>query len=185
MPTINKRFALASGDSLELLETSAMTGGAYVRARFVFGVGGLRAPAHIHPLQEEKFEILSGRLTYFLDGKKYIAETGTTVTLPPGVVHQHYCEDEKEAAITIETVTPGLDWDYLVENLFGLGAEGNLTKMSLPIFLIMQLATMKSAFYGGSIKPLWLQKLVAKAVTPLLHLFGYRVVHERFSGEEW
>src|SRR5438105_14102400 len=105
MPTINKPLVLKSGDSVELLETSAMTGGAYVRTRFVFAAGGLRAPSHIHPLQEEKFEILSGRLTYSLNGKKHVAEAGTTVTPPHGMAHRQYCQHEKEAAVTIETVT--------------------------------------------------------------------------------
>src|SRR5207244_1963796 len=162
-----------------------MTGGAYLTTRFVFAAGGLREPSHIHPMQEEKFEILSGRLTYFLNGKKHVAQAGTTVTLPPGIVHRHYCEDEKEAAVTIETVTPALDWDYNVENLFGLGAEGSFNKISLPAFLIMQVAKMKSAFYAGYIMPIWFQKVAAKALAPLLHLFGYRAVYKRFSGEEW
>ncbi|PYL07056.1 MAG: hypothetical protein DME34_07655 [Verrucomicrobia bacterium] len=184
MPTINRLLVLKSGDSVELLETSAMTGGAYVRSRFVFAAGGLRAPSHIHPLQEEKFEIVSGRLTYFLDGKRHVAEAGTTVTLPPGIVHRHYGEDEKEDAVTIETVTPGLDWDYVLENLFGLGAEGSFNAISLPAFLIMQAAKMKAAFYAGYIMPVWFQKPAAKALAPLLYRLGYRAVHKRFSGEE-
>jgi quercetin dioxygenase-like cupin family protein len=185
MPTINKPLVLKSGDSVELLETSAMTGGAYVRSRFVFAAGGIRVPSHIHPLQEEKLEVVSGRLTYFLNGKKHVAQAGTTVTLPRGIVHRHFCEDQKEDAVTIETMTPGLDWDYLLENLFGLGAQGSFNVISLPAFLTMQLAQIKAAFYAGYLMPLWFQKTVANALAPLLHRLGYRAVHKRFSGEEW
>src|SRR4051812_48333967 len=142
MPTINKPYVLASGDSMELLETSAMTGGKYVRSRIVFAAGGLRVPPHIHPLQDETLEIVSGRLTYFLNGQKHVAETGTTVQLPRGAGHRHHCE-HSEAAVAIQTMTPGMDFDYLLENLFGLGSEGKLRGISLPIFLLCQLGKMK------------------------------------------
>jgi quercetin dioxygenase-like cupin family protein len=183
MPTINKPIVLASGDSVELLETSAMTGGAYVRSRFVFAAGGLRVPAHKHPLQDETLEIVSGRLTYYLEGKRHVADTGTKIVLPRGVGHQHHSED-KEAAVVIQTMTPGLDFDYLLENLFGLGAEGRLQGIQYSIYLIVILGKMKSAFVGANL-PTWFQKVVAKIVTPILYLFGYRAVNKRFSGEEW
>lgn len=183
MPTINKPIVLASGDSVELLETSAMTNGAYTRARFVFAAGGLRVPAHKHPLQDETLEVVSGRLTYYLAGKKHVAETGTKVVLARGVGHQHHSEDA-EAAVVIQTMRPGLDFDYLLENLFGLGSEGKLQGISYSIYLIVLLGKMKSAFVGANL-PVWFQKAVAKVVTPILYVFGYRAVNKRFSGEEW
>jgi quercetin dioxygenase-like cupin family protein len=183
VPTINKPIVLSSGDSVELLETSATTGGAYTRARFVFAAGGLRVPAHIHPLQEEKLEIVSGKLTYYLAGDKHVAEAGTIVLLPRGTAHQHHSEDA-EAAVVIQTMTPGLDFDYLLENLFGLGSEGRLQGWRYFVYLTVILGKMDSAFVGANL-PIWFQKVVAKIVTPILYLFGYRAVNKRFSGEEW
>ena len=183
MPTINKPIVLPSGDSVELLETSAMTGGDYVRSRIVFAAGGLRVPPHKHPLQDETLEVVSGRLTYFLNGKKHVAEAGTTVQLPHGIGHRHHCEDT-QAVVVIQTMKPGLDFDYLLENLFGLGSEGSLKGISFPLFLLVQLGKMKSAFVHAYI-PIWFQKVVAKTVTPFAYLLGYRAVYKRFSGEEW
>jgi quercetin dioxygenase-like cupin family protein len=183
MPTINKPIALPSGDSVELLETSAMTGGERVRSRIVFAANGLRVPPHVHPLQDEMLEVVSGRLTYFLAGKKPVADAGTTVRLPRGIGHQHHCE-EKEAAVAIQTMTPGLDFDYLLENLFGVGAEGRLTGPSYLLHLLVFLAKFKSAFSSPSL-PLWFQKGVGKAVAPFAYILGYRAVYQRFSGEEW
>jgi quercetin dioxygenase-like cupin family protein len=183
MPTINKPIALPSGDVIEILETSATTGGEYVRSRILFAVGGLRVPAHIHPHQDEEYKVVSGKLTYFLDGEKHIADAGTTITLPRGIRHEHYSEGP-EAAVTIQTLKPGLDFDYLLENLFGLGAEGHLKGISYFLQLMVILAKMKSAFVLADI-PIWLQKTVAKMVTPIAYVFGYRAVYERFSGEEW
>jgi quercetin dioxygenase-like cupin family protein len=71
MPAINKPIVLSSGDSMELLETSAMTSGAYVKARLVFKRDGPRFPSHIHPYQDETYEVVSGVLIYMLDGVKH------------------------------------------------------------------------------------------------------------------
>ena len=183
MPYVNKPIVLASGDSIELLETSAMTGGERVRTRIVFAAGGIRVPPHVHPLQDETLEVISGSLTCILDGKRHVADAGATVRLPRGIGHQHYSEGP-EGAVTIQTMTPGLDFDYLLENLFGFGAEGRLKGVSYLMQLLVLLAKMKSAFAHAHI-PLWFQKGVAKLVTPLAYLLGYRAVYQRFSGEEW
>lgn len=183
MPTINKPIVLPSKDVIEILETSAMTGGKYVRSRIVFAAGGLRVPAHIHPYQDEELKVISGKLTYFLDGKKHVAEAGTTVLLPKGVGHQHHSEDSEDA-VTIQTMTPGLDFDYLLENLFGLGSEGRLKGINYLFNLVVILGKLKSAFVGANL-PIWFQRAVAAVLTPILYLFGYRAVNKRFSGEEW
>jgi hypothetical protein len=103
--------------------------------------------------------------------------------LPRGVGHQHHCED-KEDAVVIQTMTPGLDFDYLLEDLFGLGSEGRLQGIQYFVYLIVILGKMKSAFVGANL-PLSFQKSVAVIVTPIFYLFGYRAVNKRFSGEEW
>ena len=138
---------------------------------------------HRHLLQDETYEVLSGTLTYWLAGKKFRAEAGTTVTLPRRVVHQHYA-DGPEDVISIQTVTPALDFDYLVENLFGLGSEGRGVN---PIDALMQglvwIRKAKGPFYLGI--PIWLQHILAFIITPIAYQLGYRAVYQRFSGEEW
>src|SRR5437667_8447610 len=125
MPTINKPIVLPSGDSMELLETSAMTNGRQIKSRIVFAADGIRVAPHLHSDQEETYEVISGNLTYFLDGQKNIAPAGTMVRLPRGVPHQHFSEGPQET-VTIQTMTPGGDFDYVLETLFGLGTENRL-----------------------------------------------------------
>jgi quercetin dioxygenase-like cupin family protein len=183
MPTINKVWTLPQGDSVEILENSAMTGGERTRVRLVFKPGGSRVPPHRHLLQDEKYEMISGTMTYTLDGKKYRAEAGTKVTLPKAVLHEHYTEG-LEDAVAIQTMTPGLDFDYLVENLFGLGSEGRGVN---PIDALLQglvwIRKAKGPFYLAI--PIWAQRVLAFIVSPIAYLFGYRTVYQRFSGEEW
>src|SRR5947207_15848577 len=114
MPTINKVWALPKGDSMEILETSAMSGGARTRVRLVFKPGGSRVPLHRHLLQDEKYEVVSGTVTYKLDGKIHQAAAGTTFTLPKGKPHEHYTVGPEDA-VSIQTITHTLDFDVIVE----------------------------------------------------------------------
>src|SRR6266487_1700648 len=183
MPIVNKVRTLPKGDSVEILETAAMTGGTRTRVRLVFKPGGSRVPPHRHLLQDETYQVVSGTVTYMLDGKVHEAKAGTTFTLPKGVIHEHYTVGPEDA-VSIQTMTPALDFDVIVENLFGLGSEGRGVN---PIDALMQglvwIRKMKGPFYLAL--PISFQRALAAVVTPVAYLFGYRAVYKRFSGEEW
>ena len=183
MPTVNRVLKLPKGDSMEILETAAMTGGAYTRVRLVFKPGGSRVPLHRHLLQDETYEVISGTVTYKLDGKIHQAPAGTKFTLPKARLHEHYTVGPEDA-VSIQTITPALDFDVIVENLFGLGSEGRGVN---PIDALMQglvwIRKMKGPFYLAL--PIWLQRALAAVITPIAYAFGYRAVYKRFSGEEW
>jgi quercetin dioxygenase-like cupin family protein len=168
---------------MELLETSAMTNGARVRARFVFAATGVRVPEHLHPCQEETYEVISGKLTYLLNGTKHVAPAGSTVHLPRGVSHQHFSEGPEDA-IAVQTMTPGLDFDYVLETVFGLGSEDRLRGVTVFVQGLVLLQKMKAAF-AFAILPVWFQEALAWIVTPFAYRLGYRAVYQRFSGEEW
>jgi len=183
MPTINKPMVMPSGDSMELLETSAMTNGRQVKARFVFAATGVHVATHLHPDQDETYEVISGNLTYFLDGTKHVASAGSTVRLPHGVPHKHFSEGPGDT-IVIQTMTPAGDFDYVVETLFGLGSEDRLRGLNYALQGMVMIRRMKSPVVLAGV-PQWLQRGVAWVFTPIAELFGYRAVYQRFSGEEW
>lgn len=168
---------------MELLETSAMTNGARVRTRFVFAATGVRVPEHFHPCQDESYEVVSGKLTYLLNGTKHVAPAGSTVHLPRGIPHQHFSEGPEDA-VTMQTMIPGLDFDYVLETIFGLGAEGRLHGAFYIVQGLVLIRKMKAPF-AFAMFPLWFQKALAWIVTPLAYQLGYRAVYQRFSGEEW
>jgi quercetin dioxygenase-like cupin family protein len=168
---------------MELLETSAMTNGARVRTRFLFAAGGERVAPHLHPKQEETYEVISGNLIYLLNRTKHVAPAGTTVHLPRGVAHQHFSEGPEDT-VAIQTMTPGLDFDCVLETIFGLGAEGRLNGLSYIVQGLVMIRKMKAPF-ALAIFPLWFQEMLAWMVTPLAYRLGYRAVYQRFSGEEW
>jgi mannose-6-phosphate isomerase-like protein (cupin superfamily) len=182
MPTINKQFVLPSGDSVEILETSAMTNGERVRARFFLKPNVIRVGPHIHVRQDESYEVISGKLTCFLKDKKHVVEAGSTIVLPRGIPHQHYNEGPDDA-VAIETMTPGLDFDYALENIFGLASEQKgLSGLGLKLYGLVRIRRMKSTILLADV-PQWFQYALAWVVTPVAELFGYRAIYRRFSGE--
>jgi quercetin dioxygenase-like cupin family protein len=168
---------------MELLETSAMTNGSRVRARLTFGSAGIHVPSHLHPHQDETYEVISGTLTYFLDGTKHTAAAGSTVSLPKGVPHEHFSEGPEDT-IVIQTMTPGLDFDCVLETVFGLAAEGRLKGFAYGVQGLVMIHKMKGSFAVARL-PLWFQKALGLIVTPLAYRLGYRAVYQRFSDEEW
>ena len=51
------------------------------------GEGGL-PPAHFHPRQNERFEVLDGAISAVIDGSERRYEAGETFEVPLGTVHQ-------------------------------------------------------------------------------------------------
>jgi quercetin dioxygenase-like cupin family protein len=185
MPVVGKVMGIAgTRDTAEILEMAATTRGAYVRTRIVFDPNIIKPAVHVHPYQDETYQIESGTLTYMLDGEVRRAEAGTTVVLPRNVVHQHYSEGP-ERTFTIQTITPALDFDYLIENIFGLASEGKLVRGRVHLLQgSVWLRKLKGPITLPNV-PLWLQRIVATLVTPIAYAMGYRAVYQRFSGEEW
>jgi quercetin dioxygenase-like cupin family protein len=168
---------------MELLETSDMTNGARVRTRFLFSATGARVAKHLHPYQDESYEVISGNLVYLLNGTKHVAPAGSSVRLPRGVPHQHFSEGPEDT-LAVQTMTPGLDFDYVLETIFGLGSEGRLGSVSYILQGLVMIRKMEGPF-ALAILPLWFQKALAWMVTPFAYRLGYRAVYQRFSGEEW
>jgi mannose-6-phosphate isomerase-like protein (cupin superfamily) len=50
-------------------------------------VGGRVPSSHAHPVQEERFEIVAGRMAFRVNGRRRVATAGETVVVPPGTVH--------------------------------------------------------------------------------------------------
>lgn len=184
MPVVGKVMGIAgTRDTAEILETADMTNGAYVRTRISFAPNTIKPAVHVHPYQDETYEVQSGTLTYMLNGEMRRAGAGTTVFLPRNVAHQHRSEGP-EQTMTIQTVSPALDFDYLIENIFGLASEGKLVRGRVHLLQgSVWLQKLKGPITLPNV-PLWIQRVVAMLLTPIAYAIGYRAVYRRFSGED-
>lgn len=177
-------MTVPGGDTVEFVETSQMTNGACVKMFAISPPGAIRVPPHIHRRQEERFDVQSGRLTYRLQGKQATVGPGETLILPACVPHEHWNEGS-EPLVTFWTITPGLDFDYLLETANNLAREGTIPDGKVPVIqALVWLRKMKSTLHPANL-PFWLLRPLAVVITPFAYLFGYRAVYKRFSGVEW
>lgn len=184
MPRVGQVLTAQGRETAEFLATAESSAGERVQIRALQPPGAVNAQSHIHLHQEESFQILAGRLTYVSGGRSGVAVAGETLTTPAGTAHKHWNAEADEDLLMIQTLRPALDTDYFFESAYGLAREA---KIQGPLFDVQGLVWFQT--FRGTIaaanKPLWVQRAVAMAVSPLARLAGMRAVYRRFSGEEW
>jgi quercetin dioxygenase-like cupin family protein len=172
-----------TGDGYEFIETAADTNGGHVSVKATVKSKGKQVPDHIHVAQDETFEVLSGRLTVWADGKATTLEAGEKISLPRNQPHNHYNTDE--GAVTyLHTVTPALDFEHLLENLVGLAADGKGKNGKFG--LLQELVTLKyldSKTYLAGV-PIGVQKILMNTLGPVGRMLGYRALYKKYSGIE-
>jgi hypothetical protein len=144
---------------------------------------GKNVPNHIHTLQDETYEVNSGQLTIWINGNTMFLLAGEKITLPKNKPHNHY-NNHDEPVNYIQTVTPALDTDYLVETLFGLAADGKSNNGKYG--LIQELVILKyldSKSFLADI-PIGVKKVLMNVVASIGKKMGYRAVYKKYSGIE-
>ncbi len=172
-----------NGDSYEFLETASDSGGARVKMKASIYSKGQLVPNHFHALQDETFEVLSGKLNVILNGEMRIVTAGEQISLPRNIPHNHFNAEDSPVTY-IHTVTPALDFDYLIENLVGLAADGKSKNGKYG--LVQELVTLKyldSKSFLADV-PVPVQKLLMNLVAPIGRLLGYRAIYKKYSGIE-
>ena len=172
----------ATGDVYEYLELSEDTNGERVTLKETINKGHLY-PNHFHVLQEECFEVLSGKLTIWLDGKTATLSQGEKIILPKSKPHNHYNNDD-EPVTFIQTVSPALDFQYWEENIIGLTMDGKIKNAKAGF--VQDMVTLKyldSKAFSANV-PVVIQKILMNLVGPIGRLFGYRAIYHKYSGIE-
>jgi mannose-6-phosphate isomerase-like protein (cupin superfamily) len=77
--------------------------------------GGDRGPEHVHPSQEESFEVVSGEYELIVDGDARVLGAGDSAVVPAGTPHSGH---SAEGAVLRITFTPALRWEQFVRRLF-------------------------------------------------------------------
>ena len=172
-----------NGDSFEFLETSKDTNGKQVKIKAIINSKGQLIPKHFHVFQEETFEVISGQLTVLFEGQTKIISANEKITLPKNIPHNHY-NNEDIPVTYLHTVTPALDFEFLIENLVGLAVDGKSKNGKYG--LVQELVTLKyldSKSYLADI-PIGVQKVLLNTIAPIGRLFGYRAIYKKYSGIE-
>lgn len=78
-----------------------------------------RSPRHVHPNQEESFEVLSGQLSVDLNGTLRRLSPGESITIPRGVPHAAWNAGAEPMRMLWES-RPGLRTAEFFDGLYGL-----------------------------------------------------------------
>jgi len=166
-----------TGERLLFRKTSSDTGGEAVVLETFVKPDGFVAAAHVHPYQEERFEILDGSVGFMLGGKEFVAGPGEKLTVPTGTPHRFWNAGEEEARFVCE-VRPALQFEQLIETMFALASEGKTNSRGLPNPL--RLAVIANATFDTvrlPFPPAWMQRMGLAMGAPVGRLLGYEPVY--------
>ena len=88
MPHAGQEIEGYGGFRLLLVQTGAETGGELLEMEATYGDGSMLPPEHLHPSQDERFEVLEGAVRTIVGGVERRYETGETFDVPAGTRHQ-------------------------------------------------------------------------------------------------
>lgn len=88
---------------LEVTCTGVESDGALHEMRATYAPGSPFPPPHLHPDQDERFEVLEGTMTFLLDGEEWLVPAGQHLDVPRGVVHQARNAGDVPAVVVWQT----------------------------------------------------------------------------------
>src|SRR6188508_2576764 len=163
-----------TGERLVFRKTSRETGGQAVVIETFVQPNGFVAAAHVHPSQEERFEVLRGSVGFKIGRKKLVAGPGQRITVPAGTSHKFWNAGDDEAHFVCE-VRPALQFESLIETMFGLATDGKTNRKGMPNPL--RLAVIANAHFDTvrlPFPPAWMQKTALALGAPVGRSLGFQ-----------
>jgi quercetin dioxygenase-like cupin family protein len=96
-----------------------------------YGPGGKPPPAHFHPTQAERFEVLEGAISTRIDGVERHYAAGERFEIPRGVVHQMWNSAAEPARLVWQTLPAGRTREWY-EALDRLQRSGKVGRSGMP-----------------------------------------------------
>ncbi len=155
-----------------------------LRMRWSLQHGG-RVPEHIHPRAQERFEIESGVVRFWLDGHELIRGPGERLAIPAGVPHRFAHAGSPGQVCGFVELEPGLLMRRFFEAVSGLSREGRSTRHGVPRNPL-QLAVFADHFrddFQTTQPPRALQRLILPPAAALARRLGYEEHYPRYNAD--
>ena len=108
------------GFRLTLVQTGDETDGELLEMEAFYPGDGPAPPEHLHPRQEEHFEVLEGKVRAIVDGAEHVYSAGDSFDVPANTPHQMAADGP--ARLRWE-VRPSLRTAEFFERLYGGAAD--------------------------------------------------------------
>lgn len=113
-----------TGHRLRFLRTAADTDGELVEVEATYEKRSAGPPDHLHPSQEERFQVLEGEVRVRVSGREQSLGPGQQLTLAPGTVHTMW-NPSGQAARLIWQTRPALGTESFFEAFWGPAGDSD------------------------------------------------------------
>jgi quercetin dioxygenase-like cupin family protein len=156
-------------------KTAEETRGDLLEVDWIGAQGWTTGPDHVHPLQEERFLVVSGTLGLRLRGEERIYSAGDVVVAPAGASHAAWNAGDDVVHVVVD-FRPALKTATAFETLAGLARDGKTTGSGVPrnplrAALILRYFEDEIIFVRP---PLAFQKTIFGALAWIAQRLGYR-----------
>lgn len=160
-----------TGQRLTFSATARDTAGEVFRAEGAFPPGGFAGVEHVHPRQDEHFEVLAGRAAFRVEGREVVLGAGETIDVPAGTRHTFANGGDEEMRVLFE-FRPALECtDLFYELYFGAAQEGRVNAQAMPGLLDIAIAwPLVSEHAVLARPPAWVQHLTFWLLRPVARL---------------
>jgi mannose-6-phosphate isomerase-like protein (cupin superfamily) len=140
--------------------------------------GAAVAGPHLHPAQEERFEVLDGVLGYRRGDERGELLTGESLTVPPGMLHDWWNAGAGDLRALV-TVTPPGRFAAMIGAVWGLAVAGRTNAKGRPGPID---AALLAEAFGDEIvfarPPRVVQRALAATVAPIARRRGRSVTRD-------
>jgi len=157
-------------------KTARETSGELLQVDWIGERGWTTSPDHIHPRQEERFEVLSGKLGLRVEGAEHFLGEGEVIVAPAGSAHAAWNASSDDEVHALIDFRPALRTETAFETLAGLARDGKTNRAGAPSNLLL-LALVLRHFEEEIFlvrPPLVVQRVVFGVVARVARLLGYR-----------
>jgi len=165
-----------SGERFVFHTTADDSAGALLAFDLVLDPDGQVPGGHVHPVQQESFQVLRGTVRFRKGLRTVVAEPGDTVVVPPGAFHR-FANAGREPAVVRVQVEPALRMEQLYETVVALAREGRTLRSGMPKPL--ELALFMREFEREVRAPV-APGLVRAAMAPLVWMAARRGLDQRY-----
>jgi quercetin dioxygenase-like cupin family protein len=120
-----------TGERFTFTDTAATTNGELLAFELSLKPGGAVPVPHVHPVQTERFEVVSGRMRFRVGLRHVEAGPGEVLEIQPGVTHGFANAGDEEVRVRVE-VRPALAMEEMFADVIALAQAGRMTRRGMP-----------------------------------------------------
>ena len=120
------------GEQIEFIDHDKSHSRHVVYYHHMFWKGSGYLQEHIHPEYDEVFEVVKGKATYYVNGKKYKAREGTTIRIPKGKRYINPFNGDINELVIKKKDSEKLQTEHFYRQLYKMADSGKLNSDGVP-----------------------------------------------------